>query len=156
MITAWRLVKKRRAANAFDGQGARLYGGRWNHPGLSVVYLSDSLALAALEQFIHLGPEGVGLAYVYFRVGIPKAVKVEALGSKNLPAQWRQEPPNHNSKDLGSNWLQRGNAALLRVPSALMPLEGGFNFLVNPRHPDFGKLKLEGPHPFSFDPRMSK
>lgn len=156
MTLAWRLVKKRHAPRAFDGQGARLYGGRWNHQGVSAVYLSDSLALAALEQFIHLGPAGAALEYVFFTVKIPESVVIESLPPKQLPSQWRLEPPGIDTKDVGTKWLQGGRAALLKVPSALLPRPHGFNYLLNPQHPDFAALTVEKARPFSFAPRMFK
>ena len=54
MPRAWRLVKARHAAGAFDGEGARLHGGRWNSRGARVVYVSSSRSLAALELLVHL------------------------------------------------------------------------------------------------------
>ena len=154
MIIAWRLVKSRHAANAFDGEGARFYGGRWNHEGAPAVYLSDSLALAALEQFIHLGTEGAHLSFVYFKVEVPDRVRVEILDPALLPPDWQREPPGAASKDLGARWLQKRSAALLKVPSALVP--HGANYLLNPLRPDFGRIKIQQPEPFSFDPRMFK
>ncbi|MCB2193900.1 MAG: RES domain-containing protein [Deltaproteobacteria bacterium] len=156
MTLAWRLVKKRHSSTAFDGQGARLFGGRWNHQGIEAVYLADSLALAALEQFIHLGPDGAALEYAFFTVNIPDSVAIERLDPMRLPPDWREEPPGDAGKDLGTGCLRKSAAALLQVPSALMPRPHGYNYLLNPRHPDFTKLKIVGPQPFSFDPRMFK
>jgi RES domain-containing protein len=153
---AWRLVKKRHGPNAFEGQGARLYGGRWNQPGMPVVYLSDSLALAALEQFIHLGPAGAALEYVFFTVRVPETVGIAQLDPKRLPADWRREPPGDASKDIGTQWLRKNSYAVLRVPSALLPQPHGYNYLLNPLHPDFARLDIQGPSPFYFDPRMFK
>ena len=59
MISVFRLIKEKHASDAFVGEGSRRFGGRWNHKGVAVVYLSDTLSLAALEQFIHLGREGL-------------------------------------------------------------------------------------------------
>lgn len=53
---AWRIVKEKHAATAFSGEGARLYGGRWNSVGTSLVYTSGTKALAALESLVHLNP----------------------------------------------------------------------------------------------------
>ena len=53
---AWRIVKAKHAATAFDGEGARLFGGRWNSPGTRMIYTSATLSLAALESLVHLSP----------------------------------------------------------------------------------------------------
>ncbi|MFH1032956.1 MAG: RES domain-containing protein [Pseudomonadota bacterium] len=155
MIEAWRLVKARHADNAFDGQGARRFGGRWNAAGTACVYLADSLPLAALELFIHLGAEGFAISFVSFRVLIPPEA-VEALDVAGLPGDWRANPPGPQVQALGSQWLRAGRSAALKVPSALMPLGAGFNYLLNPAHADHARLGVQDPLPFHFDPRMWK
>ena len=54
--------------------------------------------------------------------------------------------------DIGAEWLQRGAALILAVPSAIIETE--FNDLINPRHPDFARLKINPPKPFNFDGRL--
>ncbi len=152
MTTGWRIEKTRHVDESFTGEGARLFGGRWNHKGTPVVYLSDSLALSALEKFVHMGKAASALSLVAIEVVIPEGVAVDALPA--LPANWREEPPPDETKDLGTGWVQGGAAAVLRVPSAIIPNEN--NFVINPRHPDFGRLEIKKPQPFSFDPRMWK
>ena len=153
MITAWRLVRRRQAADAFSGEGARRYGGRWNHRGTPVVYLADSLALAALEQFVHLGHAYAGLRFVFFHVAIPDEA-VESVGPGDLPPNWRTEPPPEETKDLGTAWTRRSRAAVLKVPSAIVPVE--VNYVLNPLHPDAQRLRRSPPESFHFDPRMWK
>jgi RES domain-containing protein len=153
LITAWRLVNRRRVGDAFTGDGARRYGGRWNRRGTPVVYLADSLALAALEYFVHLGREAARLRFVYFRVAIPDDA-LEVLRPDDLPTNWRAEPPPRETMDLGSAWTRRARAAVLRVPSALVPVE--FNYVLNPLHPDSRRVRHARPEPFHFDPRMWK
>ncbi len=153
MIVAWRLIKKKHQATAFDGEGARRYGGRWNHKGTAVVYISDSLALAALETFVHLPKAGRGLEYVNFRVEIPDDL-IEILEKSRLPQNWRQEPPPDEIKQIGTDWVQRRSSAVLRVPSVIVPVES--NFILNMSHPDTAKILVQKPEDFSFDPRMWK
>jgi RES domain-containing protein len=151
---AWRVVKKKHASTAFDGEGARLFGGRWNHQGVSVVYVSDSLSLAVLEQFIHLGTAGLHLSYIYFEVIIPDDVAVSSIEQKDLPKNWRTEPPPNSTKQIGTEWSQSHESAVLRVPSVIVP--HGSNLLLNPNHANFVKLKIGKPVDYSFDPRMWK
>jgi RES domain-containing protein len=154
VITAWRIVKARHAADAFSGEGARLFGGRWNHRGTRMVYLGGSQALAALELFIHLGPGGGGLRFVAIRVEIPRGMRIRALRPRSLPPNWREQPPPDETKDLGTRWAQGGATAVLRVPSVVVPAET--NYLLNPAHPDFAKLVIGPPEPFALDARMWK
>jgi RES domain-containing protein len=149
---AHRIVKARHAQAAFSGAGARIAGGRWNRPGDTVVYASGSLALAAIETFVHLGEDGLQIAFVAFRIEIPDSVEVQRCSRP--PARWRAEPPQEASMRYGSTWLRRGRTAVLEVPSAIVPSEG--NYLLNPQHADFRRLRIGRPRPFVFDPRMWK
>lgn len=152
MTLAWRIVKRAHAKDAFSGAGARLAGGRWNLPGDALVYASSTLALAAMETFVHLGEEGLGVAFVYFRIDIPDSVVIARC--ERPPRGWRAEPPGEASMRYGSAWLREGRTALLDVPSAIVQVER--NLLLNPRHADFAKLAIARPQPFTFDPRMWK
>jgi len=154
VIRAWRIVKARHAGDVFSGEGARLAGGRWNHRGTTVVYASDSLALAALELFVHLGKARSALSFVFFRIEIPDDVQVESISVDGLSANWRDQPPPDATKNLGTRWFKAGKSAVLRVPSVLVPVES--NYLLNPVHPEFLSIRIGAPEPFAFDPRMGK
>lgn len=154
MTIAWRLVKARHQAGAFSGEGARIVGGRWNHPGTRVVYASESLALAALETFVHLGHAAVAIRFVAFRITIPDAVTVEHVAPRALPRRWRSEPPLPESMDLGTRWVDSGRSACFRVPSVVIPRES--NLILNPAHPDFKRITIDPPEAFTFDPRLWK
>ncbi len=155
MIEAWRIVKASQAAGAFSGEGARRYGGRWNSPGTSCVYLADSLPLAAMEIFLHLGRDGFNISFAHFQVLIPEAT-VRGVDLADLPRGWRTSPPGALSMAVGTLWAKSRASAVLKVPSALMPLGRGFNYILNPAHADFPQIILQGPEPFNFDPRMWK
>jgi len=146
------IVKARHQHAAFSGEGARIAGGRWNRQGDAVVYASASLALAAIETFIHIGEDGLHIPFVSFRIEIPDTVQVQHC--RRPPAGWRVEPPQEPSMRYGSAWLRRGSTAVLEVPSAIVPSES--NYLLSPLHPDFGKIRIGRARPFVFDPRMWK
>ena len=154
MKKAWRLVKGKRAADAFSGEGARLAGGRWNLPGTAVVYLSEHLSLAVLELFVHLPNAARHIAFASFEVTIPTDIAVKVLPAEDLPAVWREEPPPEEIQRIGTDWAQKGETLLLSVPSAIVPNER--NVLVNPDHPDFKRISVSSEQAFSFDPRMWK
>ena len=154
MIRAFRLVKKKYKSDAFTGESSRRFGGRWNRKGTAAVYLSDTLSLAALEQFIYLGREGLRLSFVYFKLEIPDIVSVSNIEPRYLPKEWRREPAPNSTRDLGTKWAESGDSALLRVPSAVIPVE--CNYLLNIKHPDFDRIKISKPEPFTFDPHMWK
>lgn len=154
MIAAWRLVKARHAAIAFNGEGARLEGGRWNPKGLPVVYLSDHPALAALEAYVHLKSAATKMKFLMFEVEIPDGVSVQELRAAALPAGWRAEPPTVATMAVGEKWIREGKSAILKVPSVLVPKAD--NLILNPVHPDAAKVRIEPGEHFGFDPRMWK
>jgi RES domain-containing protein len=149
---AYRIVKARNTRTAFSGEGARVAGGRWNFPGESAVYASASLALAAIETFVHLGEDGLHIRFVWFEIEIPDSLALRRC--LRPPRGWRAEPPGTPSMRYGSEWLRSGRSAVLEVPSAIVPSEK--NYVLNPRHPQFKELRIGRPRPFSFDPRMWK
>lgn len=151
MPRAFRLVKRKHAAHSFDGEGARLFGGRWNRPGVAVVYASESLSLAALELLVHLERGALLAHYVMCRVEFPESA-VEELLAKRLPAHWRVSPAPPALQEIGTRWARARRSAVLRVPSAVIPLES--NFLLNPDHPSFSRFVRVGPERFDFDSRL--
>ncbi|HWB18350.1 MAG TPA: RES domain-containing protein [Vicinamibacterales bacterium] len=151
LVTAWRIVKARYADHAFDGEGARLEGGRWNSPGTPMVYTSDSAALAALEMLVHLGRRSVLNAYVLIPCTFDEAI-VGRLDEKKLPDDWRSSPAPQALQMLGDDWAKSGRSAVLRVPGVIMA--GDSNFLLNPNHPDFQRVRVLRARPFAFDARL--
>ena len=151
MITAWRLVKSRHATGAFDGEGARLHGGRWNSPGIRVAYASDSIALAVLEVLAHLQSTTVLQAYSVVSLSFPDQSE-EVLEARFLPPRWRRFPSPPENQAIGDQWVVRGESLILRVPSAIIPTAA--NFLINPSHPEFAKVVIGRPERFAFDPRL--
>jgi RES domain-containing protein len=152
--TVWRITPGRYAGRAFDGEGARLYGGRWNHPGTGLVYCSSTLSLAALEYFLNLEPLLAPRDLVAIPAEIPADTSRSELASALLPQDWRSYPAPERLRDLGDGWVRSGESAVLFVPSAVIPRE--HNVLLNPAHPDFPKIRTGKPEPFSYDPRMWK
>lgn len=154
MKKTWRLVKEKYKDAAFEGESARRYGGRWNHTGTAVFYLSESLSLAALETFVHLGKAARNIAFVAFCVEIPEYLEISVISKSQLPSNWRSEPPPDETKRIGTDWVAEGKTAILRVPSAIIPLES--NFVINPAHRYFRRLLIGKAENFYFDPRMWK
>ena len=130
-MRVWRLCSRRYVA--FDGEGARLYGGRWNHPGTAVVYTSGSLALAAIEFFVNLDTDLAPPNLVAIAADIPDDIPTERIVLGDLPKGWRRYPAPEALQDLGTGWLARAATTVLTVPSAVIPDER--NYLLNLRTP---------------------
>jgi RES domain-containing protein len=149
-VRVWRLCKKAHAA--FDGEGARRAGGRWNRRGTPVVYASQSLSLAALELLVHADPAFLPADLVAIAADVPDALAVEPIEAAGLPRDWRRYPAPEALADRGSDWARAGRTPVLSVPYAVVPQER--NFLLNPAHPDFGRIRTGKPEPFAFDTRL--
>lgn len=151
-VTAWRIVRSRYVRTAFTGAGAYTFGGRWNSPGVAVVYTAQSLALAALEMLVHLAPEQLQESYRAITVTFDEDF-VRISTRDQLPRNWRSGRPPPRLQALGDEWVRDNAFPILRVPSAVIPDES--NFLLNPAHPDFHRLIVGKPSRFQFDPRLA-
>lgn len=150
-MRCWRICRRRYAAEAATGEGARLYGGRWNSRGVPVVYASTSLALAAVETFVNLEPNLIPADLVSIEGEVPDALAIRKLDPSVLPRDW------HVSRDeslrrFGDEWIHSSKTVALLVPSAA--IRGEWNVLVNPAHADFSKVRFKSPERFEFDARM--
>lgn len=145
------MVKQQHAATAFSGEGAAKYGGRWNSSGVPLVYTSGSQALAILELRVHLNPP-MPLRYVLFPVQFDESL-MERLSPASLPWDWTDHPPAPSTQRLGNAWAVSERSAVLEVPSVLVP--GEPNYLLNPVHPDFQRIRIGTPEPFTLDPRLA-
>jgi len=150
-MQAFRIVKRRHVLTAFSGDGARAYGGRWNFPGIPMVYAAHTRALAALETLAHFGGAERRLAFVTFEIEIPDPLAIH-LESTALPRDWRSDEPGPSTQALGTEWQRGGSSAALVVPSVLVPQE--YCVLLNPEHSDIDKIMVSYPEPFAFDARL--
>ena len=150
MRTAWRLIKRVYAKEAFTGTGSRLHGTRWTPRGVPVVHTAESAALAAWEVVIHLPQHALPSDYVIVRVELPEEA-ITRLEPRDLPAGWDATPPSPAVKAMGARWVASRSSLVLQVPSIVIRPES--NFLINPAHPDFGRLTISKPERFLFDPR---
>lgn len=154
MPSAWRVDKEKWKDVSFDGAGAAREGGRWNSAGVRVVYVSQQLAMAALEKYIHLPkPVPPSSRFVRFALDFGE-VTIKRIPAARLPASWDRSPPVLATQRIGDDWVSSGETAILAVPSALIAEEE--NYLLNPAHPDFKRIKIAPPEPFSLSPRLAR
>jgi len=139
-------------ANDLSGNGARLFGGRWNSEGRPAIYLASSRSLAVLESLAHINPTNIPDDMVLLSIEVPD--DAISLDIDLLPNNWKESPEPHILKQIGNSFLQKNEHLLLKVPSALVPEE--FNYLMNPRNANIEKVKIKAKTPFSFDERILK
>jgi RES domain-containing protein len=152
-LVVWRIVQRRFAKFAFSGEGARRFGGRWNSPGHRAIYTAQSQSLAALEMLVHLASELLLQNYLAIPVTIPDRL-IQRLPSSALPKNWRTYPAPPSTRAIGDAWLIAATSPVLQLPSVVIPSES--NFLLNPAHPHFPKLRIGKSIRFQFDPRLSR
>lgn len=152
MLSVWRLVTARLAKSAFSGEGARLYGGRWNRKGVSLVYTAGTQSLAMLEMLVQ--DEPLRARYVIIEARIPKHMTIDRIKVEDLPSDWRDIGAREKLQAIGTEWARKQSAAVLAVPSAIIPAET--NYLLNPRHPDFRRIRIGKPQKFETDLRLIK
>jgi RES domain-containing protein len=139
---------------AYDGEGARRAGGRWNSKGTRVLYMSENRSLSILEVLVHLS-DTLPDKYILGAAELPDDISLEVVTDILLPANWgtlvvRQQ---NATRTIGDEWVEQQRSAVLAVPSVII---GERNFLLNPEHPEFRRIAFNDPIPFSFDLRLLK
>ena len=152
-LQAWRLVREARADDAFSGEGARLYGGRWNPTGTRATYTSATRSLAALEVLVHQAERVPAGRFLFFGVRFPKKL-ITTIDRNDLPANWQRFPPQKSTVEIGKAWVEAKTSPVLQVPSLLIPEES--NYLLNFDHPQATEIEVGEAQIFYFDPRLRK
>lgn len=150
-MQVWRICKRKHQDSVFSGIGGLYAPGRWTPQGFLVVYTAESLALASLEVFVHTESDRIPL--VAIRAFLPEDVAMSEVDVSSLPQDWQQPAAYPVLQNIGKRWLQEQQTPVLKVPSAIIPVE--FNYLLNPQHPDL-QLTLDPPLQVKFDQRMWK
>ena len=135
-----------------SGYGASLNGQRWNSKGTEVIYTADSRALAASEVAVHIPIALLPNDYFMIVIDIPDSMEIECLSKKSLPAYWNAIPHHPSSQRIGDNFVKDGKYAILKVPSVVV--KGDYNYILNPRHDAFEKIRIIETSQFPFDPRF--
>jgi RES domain-containing protein len=149
-MRVWRI--SRRIYPPLDGEGARLFGGRWNSRGSPVVYTAGSLALAVLEVLVHTDRDLIPNDLHAFEIEIPDAWTPRIVSLDELPAGWDAHDELELCQRFGDAWIHTAAEAVLAVPSAIVPEE--LNYLINVRHPDAEEVRVVSSRPFTFNPRL--
>ncbi len=152
MLTVWHLVTRRYVDTAFSGEGARLYGGRWNRKGTPMVYTAGSQSLAMLEMLVQ--DEPLRANYVVIPATLPDSLEIERIDPAQLPADWCDLATREQLQALGTAWARRRSSAVLAVPSAVIPMET--NYLLNPLHPAYPEIEIGTAETFITDLRLVK
>ena len=150
-MKVYRLAKEK-YINDHSGKGAEIAGGRWNNKGTSVLYASDSRALCAAEIAVRTPLGILPENFILMELEIPHNIKPLELTRDQLPKNWKSYPHSNSTQQIGDNFILKGQFLVMKVPSVVVP--GDFNYLMNPQHKDFAKVKIISRTPFEFDQRL--
>lgn len=144
-------IANKKFAKDLSGEGAKLYGGRWNFTGDSMLYSASNVALAALEVVVNMQFINIPVDYKLVIIEIPDNIKIHPI-FMNFDKDWTKNMAL--TQYFGQLWLQSKKSLLTEVPSAIIPVDK--NILINPLHPDFSKIKILDVVDFNFDNRLVK
>lgn len=149
----WRIVADTRSYGADDlsGAGAAKNPGRWNDAGQRVLYTAPTIAIAVLETAAHIDDAGLPLNRYLVEITVPDAVwaRRAVLDTSKLDLTWAAIPAGRGSVKHGSDLIKSDSAALLVVPSAIVPKEPAV--VINTHHPDAAALKARIVRVFEYD-----
>lgn len=140
-------------AQDLSGEGARLFGGRWNHRLTPCLYTSGSRSLALLEYSVNIISTFMPNDLCMVSIVVPN-FKILQLSISELPQDWSNSPAPNSTKDMGTSILHLKKHCVIAVPSAILSTE--YNYLLNPLHRDYQKIKIESIEIFSFDKRIKQ
>jgi RES domain-containing protein len=143
-------------AGDLSGEGARLYGGRWNPKGVPAVYTAESPAQALLEYLPHFAEISAPPDLVLVTIKAPSTLAIQEIAQKDLPENWNARPPVPATAMLGEKWLRDPDVLALRVPSVMLPLGKAWNMVLNPRHSMFSEIGVVEIVPLNIDPRLEQ
>jgi len=136
--------------NDLSGTGSKLFGGRWNSVGLAVLYTTQNISLAVLEILVRTDMQTIPISYHLIKIDIPNAIEPQLISSDKLKKDWKNDIGY--TQWMGDEFIKSGNSLLLKVPSAIIDEEN--NYVINPKHSDFKKVKIVKVNKFQFDKRL--
>jgi RES domain-containing protein len=149
----YRFCRKRRADD-LSGTGAKLVGGRWNSPGVPVLYTSENRALALAEYWVHVHPSNLPTDVCVVEIEVPDTARIISILLSSLPENWRAGPPLTSLRQTGDQWVLKGQSLILKTPSTVMPLES--NYILNPAHHDITAVSVISVSDYAWDWRIKR
>jgi RES domain-containing protein len=133
-----------------SGDGAKLFGGRWNSKGIPMLYVSEHISLAVLEMLVNNQFKDFSIELSLLRISIPDTIEIKEIKLNKLKAKWNED--FSYSKFIGNEFIKSMTNLVLKVPSAVITEE--HNYLINPLHADFKKIKIADTKQFKTDERL--
>ncbi|MBL4772452.1 MAG: RES family NAD+ phosphorylase [Alcanivoracaceae bacterium] len=147
-------IAKYKYIHDLSGEGARIYGGRWNNKGINMLYTASNRSLATVEYLVHLPIALVPEDIYIVEIIVPDESKVKEWTIKDLPRDWSNYPAPFSLATIGDKWVNTNQTLLLKVPSSVV--KGEYNILINPKHKLFNKVKINSFESYDYDNRLLK
>lgn len=141
-------------AHELSGIGAAMKGARWNSIGFEIIYTAGNRSLAMAEVAVHLSLAMLPKDFMMLTIDIPDNIEIEHIQEDELPENWKDFPHPIATQKFGDNFLIKNQTCVLKVPSVVT--QGDYNFLINPKHKDFSRIKIINSEKFPFDRRILK
>jgi len=145
---------RKRQANDLSGTGAKLVGGRWNSPGVAMLYTSENRALALAEYWVHVHPSNLPTDVCVVEIEVPDTARIMSIPLSSLPENWQVGQPLTSLRQAGDQWVLNKQSLILKAPSAVMPLES--NYILNPVHQDMARVSIISITDYVWDRRMKR
>jgi RES domain-containing protein len=136
--------------NDLSGTGAKLYGGRWNSPGIPALYSTENISLAVLEILVRADKHTIPDTYHLIKINVPGTASIVNINKEKLKQDWKDDI--EYTQWMGDEFIKTNEGLLLKVPSAIVDEEN--NYLFNSNHKDFQKVKILQTSVFRFDKRL--
>jgi len=147
-------LSRKKYTSELSGSGASKSGNRWNSKGIEIIYCADSRALAMAEVSVHLSLIFLPKDFMMMEINIPKTIDISVVHEKDLPSNWDYFPHPNKTQKIGDAFILTNKYCIMKVPSVVV--KGDYNYLINPRHKDFGKINIQHIYPFLMDKRIFK
>lgn len=150
-MKVYRIAKKAYIKD-LSGEGARLYGGRWNKKGTAMLYTASNRSLATVEFLVHLPMSLMSNDITIVELNLPTYLKYQTIHAKNLSKDWYSYPASYQQAEIGDKWVAENKSLILKIPSAVV--QGEYNVLINPNHSLFNKITISKIEPLKIDKRL--
>ncbi len=136
--------------NDISGNGAAIYGSRWNSVGTRLLYTSQHISLSILESLVHLRQNYIPASQYLLAIEINYPNEVPEILVRQIKRSWREEV--HYTQWIGDQFAKNNELLMLKVPSAVVPEE--HNFILNPLHKNFKEVKIVSSELLNLDKRL--
>ncbi len=151
LVKVYRIAKKAYIQD-LSGEGARLYGGRWNKKGVVMLYTASNRSLATVEYLVNLPMALIPNDIAIIELILPSRLKIQTIQAKDLPKGWQSYPASYQLQEIGNRWISENKTLLLKVPSSVV--QGEYNILINPNHVLFNKITISKIETLIIDKRL--